>query len=202
MANIQSFLDKISGARYGKDVRSSIVNALDAVNKETENAVQTVEEAARLASNAVLKADEATINANNATALANEAATNANNAAQNATLENIAQMNETVAQNTENIAQMNEIVEQMKNGEDITRGTLTAGETKIQLEVGVITDDSVFTFYTSIYGVCPSSVDLMVVLDAYRDIVTGEIIKTQHGMLTLTFKAQEEDMEVGVKVNG
>ena len=44
MASIQNYLDQISGARYGKDVRASIVNALDAVNKDanyTEDVSQT-----------------------------------------------------------------------------------------------------------------------------------------------------------------
>lgn len=38
MANISSFLNKIRNAVYGKEVRGSLADGLEAVNKETENA--------------------------------------------------------------------------------------------------------------------------------------------------------------------
>ena len=37
MANIKKHLDNIKGALYGKDVRSSIHDGIDAINKEVEN---------------------------------------------------------------------------------------------------------------------------------------------------------------------
>lgn len=70
MANIQSFLDKIREARYGKDVRSSIVSALEAVNKDANYTVEVAGNMERL-----LPGVES------ATASAITAATNANEAA-------------------------------------------------------------------------------------------------------------------------
>lgn len=61
-------------------------------------------------------------------------------------------------------------------------GTLTAGTTSITLEDGLITTDSKFDFYTSIYGVSPTNVAVAA------------------GSITLTFDAQETDMNVEVRV--
>lgn len=82
MANIQSYLDKISGARYGKDVRSSIVNAIDAVNTESNSSVTKVNAAESRVNTAVSNANAATTAANTAATKANTAAANANEAAQ------------------------------------------------------------------------------------------------------------------------
>lgn len=59
--------------------------------------------------------------------------------------------------------------------------TLTAGNTSITFEDDAITDDCIIDFYTSIYGVNPKSID-----------------NSTFGKLTLTFKAQENDMEVRI----
>ena len=82
MANIQSFLNQIRGARYGKDVRSSIVNAIDAVNTESNNSVTKVNAAESRVNTAVSNANTATTLANAAATSANTAAANANEAAQ------------------------------------------------------------------------------------------------------------------------
>lgn len=66
----------------------------------------------------------------------------------------------------------------------ITKGTLKAGETEITIEDNKITDNSILTFYTSIYGVNPNMVEVSI------------------GKVTVTFDAQDQDMEVGVSVNG
>lgn len=66
----------------------------------------------------------------------------------------------------------------------ITRKILSAGETEITIEYDNITEDSILSFYTSIYGVNPISV------------VVNE------GSVTLTFEVQHTDMEVGVRVDG
>lgn len=70
-----------------------------------------------------------------------------------------------------------------KVNKEIIRGTLPAGETTITISDNSITTDSVLSFYTSIYGVNPKKVS------------------TEAGSVTLEFKAQTEDMEVGVSVD-
>lgn len=66
----------------------------------------------------------------------------------------------------------------------ITRGTLTAGNTEITIIKSGITENSIMTFFTSIYGVSPTSVT------------------PGNGTVTLIFDAQDVDMEVGVRVDG
>jgi len=44
MASISGFLTKIKTAVYGKDVRGSLADGLEAVNKETEVATQLTEQ--------------------------------------------------------------------------------------------------------------------------------------------------------------
>lgn len=61
-------------------------------------------------------------------------------------------------------------------------GTLTAGKTTITLTDNAITTDSKFDFYTSIYGVSPTNVTVAA------------------GSITLTFDAQETNMNVEVRV--
>lgn len=60
---------------------------------------------------------------------------------------------------------------------------LTVGETEITIYAEAITTDSVLSFFTSIYGVAPDSVNV------------------QNGFVTMTFDAQETDMKVGVSVD-
>ena len=67
---------------------------------------------------------------------------------------------------------------------EIITGTLSAGETTLTISDPSITTDSILSFYTSIYGVNPLSVN-----------VSNESV-------TLGFKAREEDMIVGVSVDG
>lgn len=61
-------------------------------------------------------------------------------------------------------------------------GTLTAGSTSIELTNAAITTDKTFDFYTSSFGVNPKS----------AVVATGKI--------TLTFEAQETDLQVKVEV--
>lgn len=61
-------------------------------------------------------------------------------------------------------------------------GTLTIGETSITLSDTSITTDNKFDFYTSIYGVSPTSVTVA------------------SGSITIEFDAQETDMKVEVRV--
>ena len=49
MANITEYLQKILAARYGRDVRQSIHDAIDAVNTSAEGSAATAEEAAQKA---------------------------------------------------------------------------------------------------------------------------------------------------------
>lgn len=80
-----------------------------------------------------------------------------------------------------------EAVEEMYNkniNSDIIRKTLKQGETKISIADSRIKEDSILSFYTSIYGVNPNTV-----------IVSDSSV-------TLTFDAQENNMEVGVSIDG
>ena len=72
----------------------------------------------------------------------------------------------------------------LNNALTITRATLTSGITEITITDAKITENSILSFYTSIYGVSPTAVS----------VSSGSVI--------LTFDAQETDMEVGVQVNG
>ena len=66
----------------------------------------------------------------------------------------------------------------------ITTGTLAAGDDTITLNNTDITPNSILSFYTSIYGVNPTSVT----------VNTGNVV--------LEFDAQETSMIVGVRVDG
>lgn len=67
---------------------------------------------------------------------------------------------------------------------EIITGTLLAGETFIRISSDRITSNSILSFYTSIYGVSPKNVTVT------------------NGSVAIEVKAQEEDMEVGVSVDG
>lgn len=68
---------------------------------------------------------------------------------------------------------------------DIITKTLPAGSTTITITNSKITTNSVFTFYTSIYGVNPNTVSV------------------SNGSITMTFQApQTVAMQVGVKIDG
>lgn len=64
------------------------------------------------------------------------------------------------------------------------RANLTAGETSIIFENEIITTSSVMSFYTSVYGISPTAVEVA------------------DGSVTLTFEAQTRTIEVGVKIDG
>ena len=70
MANIRDFIEKIGIARYGNDVRSSIMNALMAVNDESEKSVLLVDQSAEKAIEASNIALEASNKANELTSRA------------------------------------------------------------------------------------------------------------------------------------
>lgn len=65
---------------------------------------------------------------------------------------------------------------------DIT-GILTTGQTSITLQSNLITTDSTFDIYTSIWGAEPTDVTVA------------------NGSITLTFEAQETDMNVKARVS-
>lgn len=75
-------------------------------------------------------------------------------------------------------------VNNMTSRLNIIRTTLTAGNTQVVVSNGLITTDSILSFYTSVYGLNPSEV------------------LVEDGSVTLTFDAQETDIEVGVQING
>ena len=75
-------------------------------------------------------------------------------------------------------------VNNMTSRLNIIRATLSAGNTQIVVSNALITTDSVLSFYTSVYGLNPSEVFV------------------EDGSVTLTFDAQETDIEVGVRVDG
>lgn len=70
MANIRDFIEKIGIARYGNDVRSSIMNALMAVNDESEKSVLLVNQSVEKANEASNVALEASNTANDLTSRA------------------------------------------------------------------------------------------------------------------------------------
>ena len=76
----------------------------------------------------------------------------------------------------------NEKVNEVNSNLEIIRQTLSSGNTTLSFTDSRITADTVFDFYTSIYGVNPTEV---VVSDT---------------TLTLTFDSQDSDMEVGVRI--
>lgn len=67
---------------------------------------------------------------------------------------------------------------------EIIRGTLNQGNTQILLRDNRITRDSVLSFYTSVYGVSPETVNV------------GD------GVVELTFKEMSVSLEVGVRIDG
>lgn len=75
------------------------------------------------------------------------------------------------------------IVSKGGNG-NITTKVLNQGQTEITIEDSRINKNSALSFYTSIYGVIADSAVV------------------EDGSVTLVFSAQDEDMTVGVKVDG
>lgn len=82
------------------------------------------------------------------------------------------------------LAEVNRKLDNLAKASTIYKGNLVAGNTSITIENESITKNSILTFFTSIYGVNPSSVT------------------ASTGSVTLTFDAQDVDMEVGVRVDG
>lgn len=84
-----------------------------------------------------------------------------------------------------NAANMNDLENRIFKACNLaTYKTLNAGQTSITLENENINNNSVLSFYTSIYGVQPNSVSV------------------SNGSVTLNFDAQKSAMQVGVKVDG
>lgn len=77
------------------------------------------------------------------------------------------------------IKQLNDMIQRAS----ITRSVLAAGATSITINDDRITTDSALSFFSSIYNVNPTDVSVA------------------NGSVTLTFKAQTADMEVGVRVD-
>ena len=67
---------------------------------------------------------------------------------------------------------------------DIIKNVLQAGETSVTIESDQITENSVLSFYTSVYGVNPTEVTV------------------ETGSVTLSFDAQENDLTVEVRIDG
>ncbi len=78
----------------------------------------------------------------------------------------------------------NDMVQRIKEINSITTATLATGQTQITLLNSRITTTSILSFYTSIFGVNP------------------EAVTVTNGSVTLTFDAQSENMEVGVRIDG
>lgn len=70
------------------------------------------------------------------------------------------------------------------SGSPIITGTLTAGETSVLIESATINENSILAFYTSVYGANPTGVTVSA------------------GSVVLTFEARENDLIVGVQING
>lgn len=75
-------------------------------------------------------------------------------------------------------------VKELNNKLIVHTGTLTAGQTSITISDSSITTNSILDFYTSIYGVNPSTVTV------------------SSGNIVLTFSSQATDMLVGVGIKG
>ena len=72
----------------------------------------------------------------------------------------------------------------IENDMAILRGTLDAGNTTITFSDTRIKGDTVFSFYSSIYGVNP------------------ERVMVGSGIIQIIWPAQEKEMEVGVRIDG
>lgn len=79
---------------------------------------------------------------------------------------------------------LSEKIDEVERRMDIIRGTLNQGNTQISLHDNRITHDSVLSFYTSVYGVSPETVNV------------GD------GVVKLTFKEMSVSLEVGVRIDG
>lgn len=90
------------------------------------------------------------------------------------------ELQEQITEHTESINSINSSMAE----KGIITGILAAGDTSITISDERITTSSILSFYTSIYGVNPTSVNV------------------SEGSVTLEFKAQDEDMTVGVSVDG
>lgn len=114
MSNIQTYLQKILSARYGKDVRQSIHDAIEEVDKVADTAQGSATEAAESAAESARTASEYESNAeqykNEAKNFRDEAEVFANETV-NQIEEEISALTETVNQNAEEISTLTETVE-------------------------------------------------------------------------------------------
>ena len=74
--------------------------------------------------------------------------------------------------------------EELTNKIAIVKGTLNSGDVEITIQSERITENSILSFYTSIYNANP--------INAVATV----------GSVTLTFEPQETNMEVGVRIDG
>lgn len=81
-------------------------------------------------------------------------------------------------------AEVGRILDKLTKASMIHKGILVAGNTQVTIKSESITENSILTFFTSVYGVNPTSVSVV------------------NGSVTLTFNVQDDDMEVGVRVDG
>lgn len=91
---------------------------------------------------------------------------------------------QTLIDNNAAIKTMGDSIDGINEKLGIKKATLAAGAISITISDSRITTDSVLSFYTSKYGVNPTD----------ATATTGSV--------TLTFDALEEDIEVGVRVDG
>ena len=105
----------------------------------------------------------------------------ANNAITNSIINTTAEVSAITA---DNIPCGTKPVKELITNLTVVTGTLAIGATSITISNARITTDSILDFYTSIYGVNPSTVTVSA------------------GQVVLTFPAQAVAMTVGVRING
>lgn len=93
-------------------------------------------------------------------------------------------INQAPMQLLQNTIVLNNLIENLNKKSLITKAVLAAGATSITIIDRRITTNSALLFYTSKYGVNPTDVSVAA------------------GKVTLTFDAQSDAMEVGVRVDG
>lgn len=98
--------------------------------------------------------------------------------------EMVSEVNTKLDECNETLANYQAINEEVGARLNLSRATLTAGETSVTIEDERITENSILSIFTSVFNVVPTN-------------VVAEV-----GKVTLTFYALEYDLEVGVRVNG
>lgn len=104
-------------------------------------------------------------------------------------LENIeanAQVNkiELIQVNGVDMVPFDKVLKMQLSGSPIIIKTLDAGETSLTIENAGISENSILSFYTSVFGVNPTGVT----------VTAGSVV--------LTFETQQSSLQVGVQING